>query len=52
VFLEVIVSDILSVYVLCPIPNGFRDRAVSLCSTQCTVQTSTALPLGASDASR
>jgi hypothetical protein len=40
---EVIVSVILSkkLYIcMCPIPNGFRDRAISLFSTLYTVQTS------------
>jgi hypothetical protein len=43
VFREDIVSVILSkkVYMcMCPIPNGFRDRAISLYSTLYTVQTS------------
>jgi hypothetical protein len=43
IFWEVIVLVILSkkLYMyMCPIPNGFRDRAISLYSTLYTVQTS------------
>jgi hypothetical protein len=43
IFWEVIESVTLSkkVYMyMFPIPNGFRDRAISLCSTLYTVQTS------------
>jgi hypothetical protein len=42
IFSEVMVSVFLSkkVYIyMCPIPNGFRDRAISLYGTQYTVQT-------------
>jgi hypothetical protein len=42
IFWEVTVSVILSkkVYMyMCPIPNGFRDRTISLYSTLYTVQT-------------
>jgi hypothetical protein len=43
IFWEVIISVILSNKVnmyMCPIPNGFRDRAISPYSTLYTVQTS------------
>jgi hypothetical protein len=43
IFWDVIVSVILSknMYMyMYPIPNGFRDKAISLCSTLYTVQTS------------
>jgi hypothetical protein len=43
VFWEVIVSIVLSKKLdmyMCPILNGFWDRAISQCSTLCTVQTS------------
>jgi hypothetical protein len=43
VFREVIVSLILSKKVyryVCPVPNGFQDRAISLYSSLYTVQTS------------
>jgi hypothetical protein len=43
IFWEVIVSAILSKEVcmyMCPIPNGFRDTAISLYSTLYTVQMS------------
>jgi hypothetical protein len=39
IFWEVILSKKVYMY-MCPIPNGFRDRAISLYSTLYTVQTS------------